>query len=207
MKKLFLALLLLSSYLPILAQETTTEVKHQGFYLSMATGPAWGNIRWKANGVENKVKGDAFGFDLQIGGAIQPNLLLHATLQSKAFVGPKLNGIRQSSDYIITESFYGAGLTKYTSQNFFFTGNIGIGNFMQTDTTDNNSNYRTTSTDPGFSFNIRVGKEWMVSRKWGLGGALFYSKTTLNNSSGAYSEHWNSDRFGLYFQATLSKAK
>jgi hypothetical protein len=77
---------------------------------------------------------------------------------------------------------------------------------MQTDTT-NNSNYRTTTTDPGFSFNVRVGKEWMVSRKWGLGGALFYSKTTLNNSNGNYSEHWNSDRFGLYFQATLSKAK
>jgi hypothetical protein len=61
MKKLLLALLVLSSHLATLAQESNTEVKHQGFYLSMATGPAWGNISWKTNGLENNVKGDAFG--------------------------------------------------------------------------------------------------------------------------------------------------
>jgi hypothetical protein len=140
---------------------------------------------------------------VQIGGALKSNFILHGTMQAKTILGPKINGVEMDNENFIHEIFYGAGVTKYTSQNFFFTGNIGIGRFG----VDTLNHRDVTTTDPGFSFNVRIGKEWMVSKKWGLGGALFYSRTALNNDRAGYSEHWESNRFGLYFQATLCKTK
>lgn len=210
MEKIIIALMALSSSITVFSQSASSKVSHEGFYLSMATGPAFGSIKGDDNAGKNyTVKGEAFGFDVQIGGAIRPNLILHATFQNKAFFGPKINGVKKDLDYIFQEWLYGAGVTKYTSDNFFFTGNAGVGRFAKTESTNNSNSDGTTemTTDPGFSFSIKAGKEWMVSKKWGLGGALFYSKTTLKNSGAGYSENWNSDRFGLYFQATLCRSK
>jgi hypothetical protein len=205
MKTTILAFMVACSSINVFSQGISQKVSHEGFYLSMAAGPAFGNINGDDNtGKDYKVKGEAFGLDIQIGGAIKPNLILHAALQNKTLVGPKINGVKMDNDHTFQELFYGAGLTKYTSDNFFFTGNVGVGHFLQT---QSNNNSNSTTTDPGFSFNVKVGKEWMVSKKWGLGGALFYGKTTLTNSGAGYSEHWNSNRFGLYFQATLCKSK
>ncbi|WP_083934977.1 hypothetical protein [Segetibacter koreensis] len=207
MKKTILATMVVCSSITVFSQSTPSKVSHDGFYLSMAAGPAFGNINGDDNtGKDYKVKGEAFGLDVQIGGAIKPNLILHATLQNKTLVGPKINGVKMDNDHTFQELFYGAGLTKYTADNFFFTGNVGLGNFLQTESA-NNSNSGGTTTDPGFSFNIKAGKEWMVSKKWGLGGALFYGRTSLKNSGAGYSEKWNSNRFGLYFQATLCRSK
>lgn len=205
MKRTVLVLIVLCTAMTALTQDSASAVSHKGFYMSMAIGPAFGNIQYdyNENGTNNEIKGEALGLDLQIGGAIKPNLILHATVQDKTIVGPKINGVKLDNDHLVQEYFYGAGMTKYTAQNFFFTGNIGVGHF-RIDTLNSSDGM---TTDPGFSFNVRIGKEWMVSRKWGLGGALFYSMTTLDNASAGYSEHWNSNRLGLYFQATLCRAK
>ena len=206
MKKTILALMVLSS-ITAFSQSKSSNVSHEGFYLSMAIGPALGNIKGHDNnGKTYQVKGDAAGFDFQIGGAIKPNLILHATAQNKTLVGPKINGEKLDNDHSFQENFYGVGVTKYTKENFFLTGNVGVGHFIQTESTSNNYSNGTT-TDAGFSFNVKAGKEWMVSRKWGLGGGLFYGKTTVKNTGSNYTERWNSNRFGLYFQATLCKSK
>ncbi|WP_018614520.1 outer membrane beta-barrel protein [Segetibacter koreensis] len=207
MKKTFIAIMVMTSSITVFSQGKSSNVSHEGFYLSMATGPVFGNIHGDDNnGTTYKVNGEAFGFDLQIGGAIKPNLILHASAQNKTLVGPKINGVKLDNNHTFQENFYGVGLTKYTSDNFFLTGNVGVGHFIQTESTSNSHSDGTTS-DAGFSFNIKAGKEWMVSKKWGLGGGVFYAKTTLKNKGVNYTEHWNSNRFGLYFQATLCKSK
>src|SRR5689334_9075082 len=108
------------------AQEKT----HTGFYLSMALGPAFGDINAKDNmGQALSISGTGTGFDIQIGGVVQENLILHGNILIKSITGPTVNGIKMSEKYSVGESVLGVGLTYYLPTNFFLTGNIGSGNF------------------------------------------------------------------------------
>ena len=107
------------------AQNKTATVSHKGFYLSLALGPAFGNINGSDNfGRHYTVKGTAYYFGTQIGGAIQPNLILHGTIQIQSIYGPNINEINLDDKYSFDENFIGAGITKYSSRNFFITANI-----------------------------------------------------------------------------------
>ena len=197
---------------PAHAQEKAQPIYHYGFYLSMAIGPAFGDINGTAGTDIYKVKGFAPGLDIQVGGSIAENLLLHGTLQVKTIIGPKINGIKLNSRYSFDENFLGAGITKYTTDNFFATANIGAAYYSFTLQNNNSVVTNKSSTDPGFSFNLKAGKEWLVSPKWGLGAALFFSRSSASSNSGGVAgptgkENWNSSRFGIYFQATFNKTR
>jgi len=109
-----------------------------------------------------------------------------------------------SGDVSINESmFLGGGLTYYfMPNNIFISGSIGMGGFSLTDVANSSNN---VSTNNGFSMQLKAGKEWWVSRKWGLGVALTYGKTNVNNTpSSDIKEKINSNRFGIVFNATLN---
>jgi hypothetical protein len=193
---LFTTAIFLTSTTFSIAQEKT----HKGFYLSMGLGPAFGDIRVLDNqSNETKIKGTGTGFDLQIGGAVKENLILHGTMGFKSIYGPTINGQKISGNYSIDESIFGAGMTYYLPNNFFFTGTIGSGEFSFT---DEESSF---ATDPGFSFQLKAGKEWWVSSRWALGVVIEYGATSLNSRSGdGVEEKWNSNRFAVKFSATLN---
>jgi hypothetical protein len=182
-------------------QTNSNEVSHHGFYLSVGAGPAFGSINVKNYfGSDVKIKGTAFGMDIQIGGAILENLFLHGTLAVKSIFGYKINETPAGSSDSYSENFLGAGITKYTKNNFFFTLNAGVADF----TAANNGVFIAygdyASTDLGFSFNIKAGKEWAVGRRWGFGGVIFYSRTFLkSNNIITETEKWNSNKAGIYF--------
>jgi len=101
----------------------------------------------------------------------------------------------------VGEAMFGGGLTYYIMpQNIFLSGSLGIGNFTMMD----QKNDQTTSTQRGFSMQLKAGKEWWVSKKWGLGLSVTYGTTSLTNNSGGISEKLNSNRFGILFNATLN---
>jgi len=192
-----------------IAQDKSSSVSHNGFYLSAGLGPAFGNIKGSDNfGNHLTIKGTAIGLDLQIGGALRQNLLLHATIGLKSIYGFNVNGFKADSKYSFDENFLGVGITKYTTQNFFVTVNAGVSGFTLSNE-DNNNIFGSNdpSTDMGFSFNIKAGKEWAVGKKWGLGGVLFYSRTFLKNKYEDVTEKWSSNRAGVYFQVTFNKIK
>ncbi len=206
--KVLHVLLILMAINQVNGQGNSNEVSHHGFYLSVAAGPAFGNINVKNYfGSDATIKGTAIGTDIQLGGAISENLLLHGTLAIKSVYGYKLNETRASSSDSYSENFLGAGITKYMKNNFFFTLNAGVADF----TLSNGSfyGYGDASTHLGFSFNIKAGKEWTLGRRWGFGGVVFYSKTSLKNNNGLIdeTEKWNSNKAGIYFQVTLNKTR
>ncbi len=100
------------------------------------------------------------------------------------------------------EAMIGGGITYYIMpSNIFLSGSLGIGGFTLIED-DNNTN---VSTDNGFSMQLKVGKEWWVSKKWGLGVALTYGKTKLTNKpGGSVEERMNSNNLGILFNATLN---
>lgn len=179
------------------AQERT----HKGFYLSMALGPAFGTIDAETSLGNLDISGTGIGFDMQIGAALRENLILHGTIGLKSIYGPAINDVEINDEYSIDEFIMGIGMTHYFSNNFFITGNVGAGNFSFSD--DNTS----ISTDDGFSFQLKAGKEWWVSARWGLGVVLEYGTTSLTDTSGGEHDKWNSNRFSVRFIATLNGKK
>jgi hypothetical protein len=200
---------ILSCLSTLKAQEKVRE--HKGFFLSMAAGPVFGKITDEISGDYNGIynmdmDGVGAAFDFKIGGVISPNLILHATLISQTMSGPNIKisnnpSVKAPNELTIGEAMFGAGLTYYIMpQNIFFSGSLGLGNFTIMDET----NDVTTSTQRGVSFQLKAGKEWWVSRRWGLGISVTYGKTNLTNSSGGITEKLDSNRLGILFNATLN---
>jgi len=185
------------------------EHQHDGFYLSMGLGFGAGTITDKiiqANEETLEFSGLAGIFDFKIGGVVAENLILHATLLSTSLNGPTVysnkGGIKQSGgDISIGEGMIGAGLTYYfMPSNIFISGSLGLGNFSVIE-----NNKATSSTEQGFSFQIKVGREWWVSRNWGLGVGLSIGSTNVDSkSTNNVEEQLSSFRFGLMFNATFN---
>lgn len=182
--------------------------QHKGLYLSMSVGPLFGSVTDDLGTYTMDMSGTGAQFDFKIGGAIKENLILHATLISNSLPGPsiKISGnssIKASDNLTVGEAMVGGGLTYYIMpSNIFLSGTLGLGNFSIIDTNDNNNN---VSTQRGFSMQLKIGKEWWISKKWGLGISLTYGKTNLTNKpSAGIVEKLDSNRFGILFNSTLN---
>lgn len=181
--------------------------QHTGFYLSMSVGPNFPSITSEIlpGSFKSTFTGTGAQFDLKIGGAVKENLILHATLISNALAGPKvtIDGVSQNTtnDISIGEAMIGGGVTYYLMPaNVFLSGSVGLGNFTVTEGNTSNS----ISTDRGFSMQLKIGKEWWVSKRWGLGIAGTYGKTKLTNSTATIKEFLDSRNLGILFNATLN---
>jgi hypothetical protein len=179
--------------------------QHTGFYLSMGMGPAFGKITSDMGHEQIDMSGTGMKFDFKIGGAVRENLILHATMISTMLNGPSVKssyggtGKTENTLSISENMLIGGGLTYYVMpSNLFLSGSLGLGNYSLTDT----KNDVNGSTNGGFSMQLKVGKEWWVARRWGLGIALTYGKTFVDNTAG--NEKLNSSRFGILFNATLN---
>lgn len=180
--------------------------QHDGFYLSLALGPVFGEIREQAS--STFLGNDAFIYsgtgailDFKIGGNVAENLLLHGTITSAAIAGPTIElestGQKETvdSDNSIAEVMYGAGLTYYIMPtNFFVSGSVGFARFVVSGDDDSQA------TDFGIGLQLKAGKEWWVGDNWGLGIAVSYSTTS---AEAEYSK-LGSNRFGVMFNATFN---
>jgi len=182
--------------------------EHYGFYLSMSGGPVFGNISDNYYSGSFKMSGTGALFDFKIGGVIANNLILHATVLSQVLAGPKITissgtGGKASDNLNVGESMIGGGFTYYIMpSNTFLSISAGLGNFSIIDNTNSSNNI---TTREGFSIQLKAGKEWWISSRWGLGLGLTYGKTKLTNKpTGGITEILNSNRFGIVFNATLN---
>jgi len=212
MKKLLVFGLLVTTLTSLNAQEAQKVIhQHRGFYMSLAAGPVFGKVHDDVTESTGSYTLDMSGtgavFDFKIGGAVKENLILHATIISNTMAGPTITSSNNSStkandNLNVGEAMFGAGVTYYLMPlNMLFSGTLGIGNFSIMDNTNNTN----ISTQRGFSMQLKVGKEWWVSKKWGLGIGLTYGKTSLTNEpGGGVSEKLNSNRFGILFNASLN---
>ena len=177
---------------------------HDGFYLSMSTGFNAVSISDKMDGKTIDFSGLGGIFDFKIGGALNSNLILHATLTSNSLVGPTMRldekEDKASNEVALGEAMIGGGFTYYYPSNFFISSSLGIGNFTMID----GINKTAVSTPRGFSMQLKLGKEWWVSKNWGLGIGFTYSKTALSMTTSGITERLNSNNFGILFNTTFN---
>jgi hypothetical protein len=212
MKKLFISLLLIIPFSLCRAQnqngiQQTDYHIHKGFFLSLSGGPNFSGISDKVSGQFNmKYTGTGPVLDLKIGGTLKENLILHGTITTNYISGPEITSNEESyntsDNLMVGEDFIGGGITYYfMPSNILLSGSIGLGKFLVMNTDDDTS----ISSDQGFGFQLKVGKEWWISRRWGLGVAISYSKLNVRNTpGGGVVELMNSNNFGIHFNATLN---
>ena len=212
MKKLTITLLILIAFFFCRAQNFNEMQRvnyrmYKGLFLCLSAGPNFSEIMVKERGrYDTFYNGSGPLLDLKIGGAIKEDLILHATLTTNFMSGPKItsNGQTQktSDKFMIGEDFIGGGITYYMMpSNLLFSGSIGLGNFRIED----DENDTSISSDKGFGFQLKVGKEWWISRRWGLGIALSYSKLNVTNKPETNVEEIiNSDNLGICINATFN---
>jgi hypothetical protein len=200
MTKIQLTIVGLLLMLSCLSAQAQRNKDHKGFYFSFGGGPVKGNINgYDTNGNMSLISGTGTELNFQIGSAVWNKLIVHAVLDSKLLSGPTINNSKVTSNFSLNETVFGGGLTKYTRGNFFVTGNAGTGSFSFSD------QKHKVSTKNGFAFLVKAGKEWWISRKFGIGLALTYNQTKLTNPTATgISEKWNSNRYGILVQATFN---
>lgn len=217
MKENFLIRLALISFLSLLGMHVYSQDSqflrqnsgrnHSGFYLSLAPGANFTNVKMEDNDGSTTSKGLGAGWDIKIGGTLKENLILHATILMHSVYEPKIydssNGLNgATADKIdLFEAMVGAGMTYYTYGNFLLSTSIGLGGFTITDEKKDED----SSSDKGFSFQLKAGKEWWISPRWGIGLAVYYHNTNLLNQKGTVDEERiKSNNFGLVLNATLN---
>lgn len=223
MKKLLILCLILCGIHNLNAQEIIQRPRgyhqHKGFYLSMNMGPVFGNViktddPYGNNSPTRNFSGTGVLSDVKIGVAIYENIILHVTSVSHLLSGPTVTTTFSPSDFnptirkmpdsfSINESMVGIGFTRYLMPaNFYLSASVGTGFFT---TVDTNKSPSRVLTDPGFSMQIKVGKEWWIAKNWGLGLGLSYGKTKLRNlPANEDAEKFNSNRIGINLSATFN---
>jgi hypothetical protein len=179
---------------------------HKGLYIGLGLGPAFGAINDEPTsyGKSYKIEGSAFTFDFRIGGNISENLILTFDMTSRSISSPTIvfsdTTIATSSNISLNESCYGLGLTYYLMpNNIYIGGTIGRGYYTISDRSRGTS----AKSDYGYSGSIRIGKQWWVSKNWGLGASLIGSNTSVKNTMNGYTEKISGPRLTLMFQATF----
>lgn len=223
MKKLLILCLLLCGNHSMKAQEEVQQPRgyhqHKGFYLNMNVGPVFGNVIKEANpyGYHSPTmnfNGTGALLDVKIGAAIYENIILHAAIITNLLDGPTVTTTLSSSDFnpsihkapdsfSIRESMLGVGFTRYVMPaNLYLSATIGVGYFSTSDSNNSKNNF---STDPGFSMQVKVGREWWISKNWALGLGLSYGKTRIRNlPPNEDAEKFNSNRIGILLTTTFN---
>jgi hypothetical protein len=199
---------------------------HDGFYLRLSFGGGYAATSISTEGTKRTYSGVNFPFDLAIGTAVQPNLVVFMEAYwAYAFVSGRQPGEAYLGDYTLGLAMkgLGAGVAYYfMPANIYVSGSLllhkidvdhlmisdddGIGESWGDDTNDS-----PTLAVHGFATNLMAGKEWWVSRDWGLGVAAQLMLGTaenraLNAAHGGDLVHapWRSIAIGLMMSATCN---
>ncbi len=166
---------------------------HQGLFVS--AGDGIGGLNYNEDTDNLKLSGGAANFDFKIGGAIVDNLILSGDFFSVDASNPNvsLNGGAPARNYdYVSMHGLGIGLTYYFMPvNIYLSGTLGSGVF----------NYNEDISDNGVAVQLQAGKEWWVSRNWGLGIALDY---TAMGAKWSGNDNAQAGYFGLMFSSTFN---
>jgi hypothetical protein len=203
------------------ADQTPGFHMHDGFYLSMSAGFSYGGVGAKDCNAfpligDADFAGASFPFDFKIGVALpNSNLILHGDIvieQMSPNVSSSNELLKTFLDALVNSimmRMYGIGVTYYfMPSNIFVNATIGAAQFGVTVNKDNSINSDKTYyliDKTGFGFRFKGGKEWWVSKNWGLGVSGFFGYCTVGGgTSSALFKSATGTYFGLMFNTTYN---
>lgn len=212
-----MVLVMLWGVYPLKAQDGFVQQKgyhqHNGFYLSMNLGPTFLSVKDQLSDsyispYNREYNGMGVMLDLKLGWALKENLILHATLISNIMNDPTTKNKHPlyeefSSIVDMGDELIGAGVTYYLMpSNILLSCSMGVGQFSVTDTQGMHKNINSES---GFAMQLKLGKEWWVSKNWGLGVGLTYgNNVVISDPQFNQSNELSSQHFGILFNTTFN---
>ncbi len=170
-----------------------------GFFLRLSAGVGGAGTELQNVSPTMKFSGSASDMNFAIGGIVTPNLALHATLFGWAATNPEIEigGASGSVNGDLSLSALGVGLTYYVMPaNLYLSGSIGAGS-LQLDLPSGSG-----ETGTGVVGDFTIGKEWWVSRSWGLGIAGGLGLHSVPEKG--ISNDWTGASVSLRFTATYN---
>jgi hypothetical protein len=173
-----------------------------GFFLRLAGGfgLASSSIDDVPGSVDRiEVSGPCGDLDIAIGGVVRRNLALHGSLWGFAITDDEVDTtgalLPGGSDFNM--SAVGFGITYWFMPiNMYLSPALGIGSVtLQRPGSDFQS-------DPGIAFMVTLGKEWWVSRGWGLGLAGGLGLHSIEGEG--TTEDWRGSNLAVRFSATFN---
>ena len=177
---------------------------HDGFILRLSAGGGAAGTEISDASGRIELSGSAGDVNIAIGGMIQENFAIHATIFGWSISDPEadifISGVGSGSgsiDGTATMSAVGPGVTYYVMPlNLYLSGSIGFGT-LELDSDDVDG-----ETDSGMALDLTVGKEWWVGDSWGLGLAGGFTYHSLPDKD--IDESWSGASFALRFSATFN---
>lgn len=156
--------------------------EHDGFYLRFDLGVGYTGMSASLNGTERAIAGTAIDFDLALGAAVSPHLVIYGAFIGSSVRSPQTTFSGQplttsTAAGMITATAdiggYGAafvgglggGVAYYFDSNLFLAGSLLASRLVR----DYEDGAPAARSDWGFTFEGLIGKEWWVSDNWGLG--------------------------------------
>jgi hypothetical protein len=176
-----LALLVLALAGPAAAQELHV---HKGGYARVMLGGGYASMAENIDGADTTIHGGAFGFNVDGGYFVLPNLALGADLSIFGLAKPTVtqNSMDVGSSNT-TVDFIGLGL----GVTYFAPGNVYLGANVGMAVASVEANNQMANSDTGVGTGAVIGKEWWVSPRWGIGlaGQFFFMHIPDHTPSGA----------------------
>jgi hypothetical protein len=193
------------------AQDPFGAHRHDGFYLSLSPGIGSGSTVFSEDfGSADEVtfKGGVGAYDLKIGGAVSENLILSFDIIGSNMPGPDIESgsgtFETDEDIVLGSGSIGLGMTYYFMPvNVFLSGTLGVGKLRLREAPLDDD----IDSETGLALHFKVGKEWWVSRNWGLGVSGGYGFLGVKNppDNGAdYQGEYASHRFYILFNTTYN---
>jgi hypothetical protein len=190
-------------YPPALPESMDGFHVHDGFFLRAQLGGGFSSLSSTTAGVKTTLGGGGLSLGAAVGGVIAHDLVLYGAIFETDTVNPDLQiGGTSMATQIGRMSLQGIGpgVAYYFERiNLYLSGMIALSRFW---TYDGNGNQLDTSKI-GLGLELQVGKEWWVSRDWGLGiagqliGGSMKDQVNPNLT-------WSSGTFSLLFSATYN---
>ena len=177
--------------------------QHDGFYMRITAGLGYLSTSGSVGGATETFDGFGGTLGAAFGGVIAPNLVLYGELLGTSVTNAtwSYGGATQAySGYDVMLFGFGPGIAYYIEPiNLYLSGTL---TFTQVSFSDTATADPVHDSDLGVGLSFTVGKEWWVSRDWGIGIAGQFHAASMNDPS--YDTRMRALALSLLFSATYN---
>ena len=168
--------------------------------IALGLGYRYGSTNYAGSSMKVSGVGGTFGFAL--GAAIAPNLVIYGELLGTSVSDPTLgqDGVSATATGVTaTMAGMGPGAAYYLAGNMYASATL---LFTKLSFSDSSSSDQLASTEWGFGGALTFGKEWWVSRDWGLGASGQFLAASMKDTGA--SNRWTGISASVLFSATYN---